>query len=347
MTELEQLKQTLSNNGYEYIDLIGSGAFASVYLCKSKQYNHQFAIKQVLKKNLSQHEIDSLISLIHPYIIKLYVTFSDENYQYLVMEYCPKGTIKELDRLEFDQFIFYAKQILEVLEYCHSQNIAHRDIKPENIFLDQYNHIKLADFGLSSKFQDQQLSNMKCGSLTFCSPEILSNSEFDPFKADIWALGISFYFMVTGHFPYENRNNQSLRDMIVNSQISFFNYKVDSQIQYLIRKMTTKNPLFRPSASQLLKFSIFQQTNTGKINKSISLLSPSNFGFQRRTSYQAHFTFQDNNNNRNTEPQAENCVQNEAVLSNSKKLTSIRSFKSFNFNINSLKHNCQHFVKYD
>lgn len=110
---------------------------------------------------------------------------------------------------------------MEVLEYFHSQNIAHRDIKPENFFLNQYNHIKLEDFGLSSKFQDQQLPNMKCGSLTFFSPEILSNSEFDPFKADILALGISFYFMVTGHFPYENRNNQNLRDMIVNSQIRF------------------------------------------------------------------------------------------------------------------------------
>lgn len=220
---------------------------------------------------------------------------------------------------------------MEVLEYFHSQNIAHRDIKPENFFLNQYNHIKLEDFGLSSKFQDQQLPNMKCGSLTFFSPEILSNSEFDPFKADILALGISFYFMVTGHFPYENRNNQNLRDMIVNSQIRFNSWfgKWQRKILYLDhqqanysnflffskRTLEKSTNLFLCYHHLILAFKEEQVINLISLSKIIIII--------------------------------ENGVQNEAVLSNSKKLMSIRSFKSFNFNINLLKHNCQHFVKYD
>lgn len=343
MDEFEQTKQTLSNNGYEYIDFLGSGSFSSVFLCRSKQYNNQFAVKQVAKKHLSPHEIDSLISLIHPYIIKLYVTFSDDNYQYLVMEYCPKGTIKQLKCIDFEKFIFYSKQLLEVLEYCHSQNIAHRDIKPENIFLDQYDHIKLADFGLSSKFQDQQLANMKCGSLMFSAPEILSEFEFDPFKADIWALGITFYIMITGKYPFEERNNQNLRDMIVNNQIGFpHGSKVDPQIQYLIRKMTTKNPLFRLSASQLLKFSIYQNQKVGRINKSISLMS-NNFGFNRRKSHCPQSTF--NIEKKVEEPQSEDSMQEETQIQGKSKIRSIRTFQSFNLNINALMQNHQRFSK--
>lgn len=344
MDEFEQTKQTLSNNGYEYIDFLGSGAFSSVFLCRSKQYNDQFAVKQVAKEKLSHHEVNSLISLIHPYIIKLYVTFSDENHQYLVMEYCPKGTITQLKCLDHEKFVFYSKQLLEVLEYCHSQNIAHRDIKPENIFLDQYDHVKLADFGLSSRFQDQQLSNMKCGSLMFSAPEILSNYEFDPFKADIWALGITFYMMVTGHYPFENKKKQNLRDLIANNQIEFPSTKIDPQIQYLIRKMTTKNPLFRPTASQLLKFPLYQQ-QIGKINKSISLLS-SNFGYQRRKS-SIPSTFR--SEKKSTDSQSEDFNQPNDKQSEEQakaNMKTVRSVRSFNLNVNMLMHN-QRFKKYE
>lgn len=333
MDEFEKTKQTLSNNGYEYINFLGSGSFSSVFLCRSKIYNNEFAVKQISKSKLIQTEIESLISLIHPYIIKLYVTFSDENHQYLVMEYCPKGTIKQLRNLDFDKFVYYSKQLLEVLEYCHSQNIAHRDIKPENIFLDNYDHVKLADFGLSSRFDDSQLSRMKCGSLMFSAPEILSNYEFDPFKADVWALGITFYMMVTGRYPFGNLKKQNLQDSIVNNQLTFNNVKIDSQIQYLIRKMTTKNPLFRPSAKDLLKFPIFE-AKVGKFNKSIFQMY--NFGFKRRNSCCHQSTF-----NNSTDSQSEDCNNNDVneqkIDEQVKKVENIRTFRSFNLNVKLLK----------
>lgn len=343
MSDIKQIKQELSNHGYEYIDSIGSGSFSNVYLCQSAKYNNLFALKRVSKQELVEHEVDSLISLIHPNIVKLYVTFSIEDYQYLVMEYCRKGTIKQRHKLDYNKFVFYAKQLLEVLDYCHSQKIAHRDIKPENIFLDEYDHIKLGDFGLSCKFTNQELSTRKCGSLMFCSPEILSTPEFDPFAADIWALGITFYYMATGHYPFLDQPVEKLRDSILSSQIDFTQDEVHPKIQYLIKKMTTRNTIFRPSTSQLLKFTIFTQYVPGKIKKTVSSY-PFNLTHQlnqckapsQSTNYTDTFSGTDDGD-----------ADNESVNKGQKKISKIHSIRNCNLYISAYKKMCPRFVKYD
>lgn len=279
MVELE-IRETLSSYGYEYLDLIGTGSFSSVFLCQSKQYNNQFAVKQVMKHKLADDEINALISLIHPSIIKLYATFSDTDHQYLVMEYCGKGTIKQKPKLDYDSFVLYSKQLLEVLDYCHSRNIAHRDIKPENIFLDQYEHVKLGDFNLADSLQDHHKTIKKKSSLMFCSPEILSNENYDPFKADIWALGITFFYMATGRFPFPDYPEEALRNSILFGQLTFTENEIltlNPKVQFLISKMTSKNPAFRPSANKLLKFPIFSQFLSTKNYRTISASASMNF----------------------------------------------------------------------
>lgn len=339
MTDLNQIKEELLRHGYEYVDTIGSGSFSSVYLVKSAQYNHFFAAKRVLKQEFNENEIESLISLIHPNIVKLYLTFSEGDHDYMIMEYCLKGTIMQRRKIDHNQFLFYSKQLLEVLEYCHSQKVAHRDIKPENIFLDEYDHVKLGDFGLSGKFLNQEMSTKKCGSLMFCSPEILTDKEFDPFSADIWALGITFFYMTTGHHPYNDRV-EDLRDQILNSQIDFSSDNVHPKIQYLIKKMTSKNCLFRPSASQLLKFSLFGSTvKQGMIKKTVSSY-PANFSHQLKLSkispqgFYCADTFSDKENEKDE-------------LGGKKKISKIHSIRNCGLYINIYKKNCWHFEKYD
>lgn len=271
MNDIDQIQKSLANNGFYLLDLIGSGAFSDVYLCQNSKYNHFFAIKKVLKKKLAQHEIDALIALIHPYIVKLYQTFSDENYQYLVMEYCPNGTIKQMGKLTYEKFIFYAKQLLEVLNYCHSQKIAHRDIKPENIFIDQYNHVKLGDFGLADKFHENGSSQEKCGSLLFCSPEIITSSQFDPFKADIWALGITFFYMAAGKYPFSAKSYDQLFQLVKFGQVNFFNVEINLSIKALIQKMTSKDPKNRPSINEILNMPIFNKQKEPRLTKILSM----------------------------------------------------------------------------
>lgn len=134
-------------------------------------------------------------------IIKLYDSFDDEIYKYLVMEYCSNGTILQKGKLTYDKFVHYSKQILEAISFIHSKKIAHRDIKPENIFIDQYDHVKLSNFVMAKEFQCDEKPHEKFGSYLQLAPEMIQNHEICPFKADIWALGITFFIHVNWIVP--------------------------------------------------------------------------------------------------------------------------------------------------
>lgn len=255
--ELEQIQETLQQHGYEYKQLLGQGSFASVLLCHSNKYKQDFAIKRAIKHKISVYEYNTLVSLHHPNIIKLYDAFEDEDTHFLVMDYCPNGTVRQRIGLPYDRFIYYAKQMIEALAYCHANNIAHRDIKPDNIFIDQYDHIKLADFGLARQFDEESKSNEKCGSLIFVPPEMFQCNEVCPFKADIWALGITFFFMATGNYPFRGKSREELKQNIIRGELDYVRYKVDPKIRFLISKMTVKDPNSRYTAEKLLKLPMF------------------------------------------------------------------------------------------
>ena len=257
--EIEQAKQTIIEHGYEYKKIIGKGGFSNVYLCHSQKYNQDFAIKQAKKNKITRYEFNMLVSLNHPNIIKLYDFFEDDSSQYLVMEYCPNGTILQKGKLSYGEFIYYSKQVLDALEYCHSNKIAHRDIKPENILIDDYNNVKLADFGFAKNFDEYSKSGEKCGTIKYFSPEMFLDKEICPFKADIWALGITFYRMATGKYPFVSYSTQKLKQSILIGELDFFENKVDQRIQNLIIKMAQIKPSLRPTSKKLLNSQIFQE----------------------------------------------------------------------------------------
>lgn len=296
MTQIDEttkLTKIFSKHGYDYVGHIGSGSFSSVYLCNCPKYNNKFAIKQILKEKFVPHEYDSLISLENPHIIKLYLTFEEEDSIFLVMEYCPRGSFRKNGNLDCDKFVYYAKQILEALAFCHSKMIAHRDIKPDNIFLDQYDHIKLGDFGLSKQFEQNVKSAEKCGSLMFSAPEILLKNSICPFQSDIWALGITFFFMATGKYPFPNDNRNDLKTAIMMGQLDYSHVNMHPKILSLIQKMTTRNPNLRLTTDQLLQLPIFKPANKRQISKAISM-----FSYQKNSiikSSSPNFLIQDKN----------------------------------------------------
>lgn len=311
MTDENQINQVLMAHGYEYVGPIGTGSSCNVFLCKSEKYHQTFAIKCLSNATLNTSEYTALTSLNHPYIIKLYEAFEDHNSQYLVMEYCPNETLMQKKKLPFEKFIYYAKQVLEALSYCHSNKIAHRDIKPDNIFLDHYDRIKLADFGLSKQFQLNNVTNEKCGSLMYCSPEMLNKLPFDPFQADIWALGITFFYMATGKFPFPTKSYDELLQIVKFGYIDFLNVDIQPDVKALIQRMTNKIPKLRPTVDEILKMPIFDQLKALQIKKTLSSgqfcsrsKSFRNKGFirrQRSASFSEEFEINNNSNNSNNE----------------------------------------------
>lgn len=250
MFNFEQLKESLSKQGYEYKQFLGGSGFSNVLLCQSNEHNKDMVIKRSIKHKFTEKELNSFLSLCHPNIVKLYDIFDDDFAQYLVTEYCSKGTIQQKGRLSYEKFVVYAKQILEAIAYCHSNKIAHQDISPNKIFIDQNHNIKIANILFS---KNEANSN----SLMFHPPEMILNDEVCPYKADIWALGITFFFMATGNYPFQSNNIDELKKMILKNELNFFKYKINPQIRLLINKMTAKNKLIRLSAEDLLKLPIF------------------------------------------------------------------------------------------
>lgn len=317
--DIDHIREILYQHGYEYKNTIGKGGFSNVFLCHSKKYDFDFAVKRAIKNKLTLDEYNTLISLTHPNIVRLYDAFEEESAQYLVMEYCPIGSINQKGKLSYEQFVNYSKQILEALSYCHSLNIAHRDIKPENIFLDQNNNVRLADFGMAKHFDFDDKSDEKCGSLKYFSPEMFQFKEVCPFKADIWALGVTFFSMATGNYPFKGNSPDDLKQNVIKGNFDFDKYDVDARIRFLIMKMTQQNPDLRQIPEKLLKLPMYNPlTSQKKLSSAV--------GISSRNSY--YGTFRPRTRSRSMNFGSFHCSSSDDEQKTSSPLTKLNSFKS-------------------
>ena len=202
---------------------IGEGGFANIRVAINER-GHPFACKIVPKRyndevtTMIEREIAILAKLDSPLVVRLYDVLQDSLNYYLIMELCLGGTLYDLiqKRGKLDEFsaktIFLG--ICEAVRYIHRQGVAHRDIKPENIIVDDVSHVKLIDFGLSEMCDG--LTTTTSGSCSYQSPEMLRGEAFDPFKADVWSVGVVLFAMVIGYLPWTRRTRgevtQQIRD---------------------------------------------------------------------------------------------------------------------------------------
>lgn len=263
-----KLSTILSAHGYDYIRPLGHGGFATVHLVSSQKYQKQFAAK-VCEDDFHSSaasatmEIKNLMNLCHPNIILIYDYFIEDHFQFMILEYCPYGSIadeiREKGTIPDNELYCYFRQITNALLTCHKANIVHRDIKPANVLLDHYHRPKLADFGLSFLVQPGQKENVFGGSRPYMAPEVLSHKSCDLIAADIWSLGILFYTMKAGHIPWSSLEPNDLKDSILSGIIEFpTNFPLE--LSTLIRRMCRKDPSKRISLEKVLSSNIFQPT---------------------------------------------------------------------------------------
>ncbi|OHT17379.1 CAMK family protein kinase [Tritrichomonas foetus] len=210
-----EINETLWKHGYELTNQIGKGGFASVYSILSTKYQETYVAKTIQndtsKRNGNSNsflsEIEALKSIVHPNIVSIYNHFTDSSFFYIILEFCPGGNLGEFIRkhgvLTRNDFFNYSRQILNALHYMHLRKMAHRDIKPANIFLDAYGRVKLGDFGLA--ITSNELCKTFSGSQAFQAPEIVKKLPFCPMKADIWAFGVTMYYLAIGDLEFSEQ----------------------------------------------------------------------------------------------------------------------------------------------
>jgi len=251
-------------------DEIGRGQYAIVYKAMSIKYNIQFAAKVFdLSRKQSEKlvgtflaEIKALCNLSHPNIISIYDHFVSNDYLFLILEYCPDGNLFEYlgknGKLGEDKSILIFRQLLETLSFMHEKKLCHSDIKPANILIDKYGRLKFSDFGLSAFIDSQELKTEFIGSFLFMAPEQILKKAFDPMKADVWSLGVTFYMMMTGESPWPY-NSKSVLEKAIISGMYQIPENISTPYAILFSKMLQVDPKKRMSVDDLLKLPLFNQ----------------------------------------------------------------------------------------
>ena len=210
---------------------LGHGQYGRVYYAEDKFLKKKFAIKiiekKMLNKNYSQlkYEIEIHVRLKHKNIIEMYAYFYDENFIYILFEFARFGSlfdvIKTHNKLTKEKIFQIIYQISNSLLHLKQKKIVHKDIKLENILVTDLNEnfivVKLGDFGCATQcFTKKIFQFSKKGTAQYLSPEIIITHKFD-YKADVWALGIIIYEILTnGISPFNYENNNKIYDEIKN-----------------------------------------------------------------------------------------------------------------------------------
>lgn len=251
---------------------LGQGNFGSVCLVTSKITKKLYALKEIKgddyddsQREEVEREIKLLENLNHPHVIKYFTSFQENGNFYIIIEYINGGSLEALsEKVRQDNKLLTEKivwdfliQTLSGLVYLHeNKNIVHRDIKPDNLLLDKEKNLKISDFGISAMARKDADESIKChmthiGPIQFMSSEMALGIDYD-FKSDIYMLGLTFYFVLTGKLPEKKISNGSGNYNIIRNQNyleEIPNYYSDS-LKNFIKKLLTIKKEERPSSKK-------------------------------------------------------------------------------------------------
>mmetsp|Transcript_6796 Transcript_6796/g.15953 ORF Transcript_6796/g.15953 Transcript_6796/m.15953 type:complete len:380 (-) Transcript_6796:121-1260(-) len=231
---------------YEMGKTLGSGSFATARIATSKENGAKVAIKTLLRSHemfdmeLLNHEIEVMRRIDHPRCIRLIEVFEDAKAVHLVEELATGGElfdrILDLGHFSEKDAAQVIRQVIEGIEHMHSVGTVHRDLKPENLLMlsgdkstAEYNHVKIADFGLSAltPADDTSMATV-CGTPDYLAPEVIviaaegphSRKKYDA-KVDVWAIGVILYTMICGYPPFWSENIAEMLHLIKHGEYSF------------------------------------------------------------------------------------------------------------------------------
>ncbi|KAM9307311.1 cGMP-dependent protein kinase 1-like isoform 2-T2 [Pholidichthys leucotaenia] len=246
---------TVSLGNFNIICTLGMGGFSRVELVQLKSDpNRSFALKVLKKRHildtsqqghiLSERRI--MMEVHSPFIIRLYRTFRDSKYLYMLLEVCLGGELWTLlrDRGSFDDGTtrFYAGCVIEALAFLHSRGIIYRDLKPENIILDHRGYAKLADFGFAKKVGLGKKTWTFCGTPEYVAPEVILNKGHDC-SADCWSLGILVFELLSGSPPFSGCDPMKTYNIILRGiDMIEFPKKITKSAANLIKRLCRDNP---------------------------------------------------------------------------------------------------------
>lgn len=265
----EEEREFFEKMGIEFTRVIAEGGFGVIYLVFHTKYQQHFALKKIPEDRFKEEEIECLKTLDNPNIINLYNYYRFQGYVYLLMEYCPFDLyhfLKKNPEISIEQLRKYCYDILLSIKACHDHNIAHNDIKPSNFLVDKYGRIKVCDFSLSSVYEDSKCKSTYKGTMLFMAPELFHHKDYNPLKADIWALGVTFFYMATQQYPFYATDRNVLKKIVETGVYSYFNIE-NQDLCHIIGRCLCVDPENRASVDELLSLPFFDPLVSRRMHK--------------------------------------------------------------------------------
>ncbi len=258
---------------YECLETLGRGGMGVVYLARNLHLHRQCALKILSPQRISrsinyiarfENEGRSAAALVHPNVVTTHAIGNTDSRYFLEMEYVPGESLQqEIDRsgalgpLRATQL---AVGIAEGLAAAHRLGIVHRDLKPDNVLVTPAGLPKIADFGLAKQIHSSQVGNAKlAGTPHFMAPELLQGDEASP-ASDVFALGVCYYLMLTGHYPFQGESISELMASVISGEYRgprSRNANVPLEMAECVTLMLQQSPGNRPcdgfAVSQLLQ----------------------------------------------------------------------------------------------
>lgn len=257
----------LIDGRYQVRSRIARGGMATVYLATDLRLERRVAIKimhghladdNTFKSRFVQ-EARSAARLAHPNVVNVFDQGQDADMAYLVMEYLPgitlRDLIKDYGRLTPEQTMDILVAVLSGLAAAHKAGIVHRDVKPENVLLADDGRIKLGDFGLARAASNNTATGQALlGTIAYLSPELVTRGVADA-RSDIYALGILTYEMLTGEQPYQGEAPMRIAYQHANDTVPVPSSKVPgipATFDEVVAWTTARDPEDRPRDARVL-----------------------------------------------------------------------------------------------
>ena len=251
----------LLDGRYQIRSRIARGGMATVYLATDLRLERRVAIK-VMHGHLADdskfkerfiQEARSAARLAHPNVVNVFDQGQDSDMAYLVMEYLPGITLRDLLQehrvLTTEQTLDIMEAVLAGLAAAHKAGIVHRDLKPENVLLADDGRIKIGDFGLARAASSQTATGAALlGTIAYLSPELVTRGIADT-RSDIYAVGIMMYEMLVGEQPFKGDQPMQIAYQHANDAVpppSRKNPKVPTELDDLVVWATERDPEDRP-----------------------------------------------------------------------------------------------------
>ena len=253
----------LINGKYRLDSELGRGGMGIVYQAYDIPNGRDVALK-IINRDLANaltlqqfsREAEITAGLRHPHIVSVYETGTLEGAPFIVMELVRGKSLADQRGFTFARIIDIGKQICDALQYAHSQGIVYRDLKPGNVILEKRGFkpfVKLLDFGLARPRGEDYLPGESsiAGSFFYLAPEVIAGSPAD-IPADLYALGVLLYEMITGRVPFSDFNEQAVLTQHLEGTVAppgQSRQDVPPALESIVMRLLEKDPAARfPSA---------------------------------------------------------------------------------------------------